>query len=73
MEFKTELYGLNKKIKNARPYGCVFNQIINLTKKIYSILSHIDIQYYLKLRIPIIHRQFFQNNFTKSLKRSNIV
>ena len=29
MEFKTEFYGLNKKIKNARRNGFIFNQINN--------------------------------------------
>ena len=28
MEFKTEFYALNKKIKNARQNGFIFNQII---------------------------------------------
>ena len=34
MEFKTEFFGLNKKIKNARRNGFVFNQIKNFKKKI---------------------------------------
>ena len=36
MEFKNEVYGLNKRIKIARRNGLVFNQINNLTIKIYS-------------------------------------
>ena len=34
MEFKTEVYGLNTKIKNARRNGFIFNQINKLTIKI---------------------------------------
>ena len=37
MEFKTEFYGLNKKIKNARENGYIFNQINNFKTKIYLI------------------------------------
>ena len=35
------LYGLNKKLKNAQQNGFVFNQLNNLTIKMYSILSNI--------------------------------
>ena len=58
MEFETEFYGLNEKIKNDRQRGFIFNQINKLTRKIYSYLSQINIHYYLKLRIPTMHRQF---------------
>ena len=34
MEFKTEFFGLNKKIKNARRNGFVFNQTKNFKKKL---------------------------------------
>ena len=60
MEFKTEFYGLNKKIKNARRNGFIFNQINNIKKEIYSNLSNINIHYHLKLGAPCLHRQFFE-------------
>ena len=60
MEFKTEFYGLNKKIKNARESDFIFNQINKLTLKIYSNLSNINICYYLKHRIPMGQRLFFK-------------
>ena len=53
------LYELNKKIKNARQNGFIFNQINKVTLQTYSNLSKMKIQYYLKLRIPIMHRHFF--------------
>ena len=43
----------------ARENGFIFNQINKLTIKIYRNLSNINI-HYLKLRIPIMHRQFFK-------------
>ena len=65
MEFKTEFYGLKKKIKNARENGFIINQTNKLTIKIYSNLSIINIHYYLKFRIPNVHRQFFRKNITE--------
>ena len=59
MEFKTEFYGLNKKIKNARRNGFIFNQINNFKIEIYSNLSYINIHYHLRLGGPPLHRQFF--------------
>ena len=59
------LFEVNKKLTVARQRGFKFNQINKLTIKIYSILSHINIHYHLKLRIPIINRQFFIKNFKK--------
>ena len=59
MEFKTEFYGLNKKIKNARRNGFVFNQINNFKIEICSNLSYINIHYHLRLGAPPLHRQFF--------------
>ena len=47
MEFKTEFYDLNKKNKNARRNGFVFNQVKKLTIKIYSNLSNIYIYIYI--------------------------
>ena len=61
MEFKTEFYGLNKKIKNARRNGFVFNQIRNFKIEIYSNLSYINIHYHLKLGASPLHRRFFIN------------
>ena len=60
MEFKTEFYGLNKKIKNAQRNGFKFNHINKLTIKIYSNLSNINIHYYLKHQIPMGQRLFFR-------------
>ena len=45
-EFKTEFYGWNKKIKNARRNGFIINQINKLTMKIYSIISNINIHFF---------------------------
>ena len=59
MEFKTEFYGLNKKIKNARRNGYIFNQINNFKIEIYSNLSYINIHYHLRLGASPLHRQFF--------------
>ena len=44
----------------ARQNGFDFKQINQLTIKIYSNLSQINVHYYLKLRIPIMHRHFFR-------------
>ena len=54
------LYELNKKLTLARQRGDIFNQILNFKIKIYSNLSHINIHYYLKHRIPMCHRLFFR-------------
>ena len=61
MEFKTEFYGLNKKIKNARRNGFVFNQINNFKIEIYSNLSNINIHYHLTLGASPLHYRFFIN------------
>ena len=50
-------------------FGFIFNQINELTKKIYSNLSIMNIHYYLKLRIPIWHRLFFRKH---SHNRENV-
>ena len=54
------LYELNKKLKTARQRGFIFNQIHKITIKNYSSLSKINIMYYLKHQIPIMHRKFFR-------------
>ena len=54
------LYELNIKLTAARENGFIFNQVNNFKTKIDSNLSHINIHYYLKLRIPILHRHFFK-------------
>ena len=59
MEFKTEFYGLNKKIKNARRNGFVFNQINNFKIEMYSNLSNINIHYHLTLGASPLHYRFF--------------
>ena len=51
------IYELNKKLTVARERGFIFNQINKLTIKRYSNLSHINIHYYLKHRIPMCHRK----------------
>ena len=43
MIFKSEILRLNRNIKNARNNGIRFNEMINLTIKIDSSLSHINI------------------------------
>ena len=53
-------YELNKKLTVAPENAFIFIQIKKLTVKNYSNLSHINIHYYLKLRIPIMHRDFFR-------------
>ena len=60
-EFKTEFYGLNKKIKNARQNSFIFNQINNFKIEIYSNLSGINIHYHLLLGASPLHRQFFEH------------
>ena len=60
MEFKSQFYGLGKKLKNARNNGFILNEIVILTIKIDSSLSNINIQYYLKFPLPILHRQILE-------------
>ena len=59
MAFKTDFYGLDKK-KSKMLDKMVLYLIKKLTIKNYSNLSNINIHYYLKLRIPIMHRHFFR-------------
>ena len=54
------MYELNQKLTLARERGFQFNQINELTIKIYSNLSHINIHYPLRLGSPPSHRQFFR-------------
>ena len=54
------LYELNKKLTIARQRGFRFLHKNELTIKIYSHQRYINISYYLKHRIPIMHRQFFK-------------
>ena len=60
-EFKTEFYALNKKIKNARQNGFVFNQINDFKIEIYSNLSDITAHYHQLLGTSMLHRQFFMH------------
>ena len=52
---------LIRKLKIARQNNFIFFQINKLTRKVYSNLSNIRIHYYLKHRIPIMHRHFLEN------------
>ena len=54
------LYELNNKLTIARERGFVFNQTDKITIKVFSHQQDINISYYLKHRIPIMHRQFFK-------------
>ena len=60
-------YEVIKKLTVARGNGFIFNQRSNF-KKTYNNLTNINIHFYLKLRIPFMHRHFFRN----SLKILNI-
>ena len=51
---------INKTLTVARHNGFKFNQINKVTMKTFSFLSHINIHYYLKHRIPILLRHFFK-------------
>ena len=53
-------YELNKKLTVARERGFRFLHINKLTKESYSHQRNINIGYYLKHRIPIMPRQFFE-------------
>ena len=54
------LFELNKKLTLARRRGFRFLQLNKLTIKIYSHQRYINISYYLRHRISIMHRQFFE-------------
>ena len=54
------LYELNKKLTVARGNGFKLNQINEVTIKIYSNLSHININFHLKFRFPFMHTRFFR-------------
>ena len=53
------MYELNKKLTIARENGFIFNHIYKLKIKNYSNISHINIQYHLKLGASPLHRHFF--------------
>ena len=48
------------KLKITRENGLKFDQILKLTFEKYSNLSNININFYLKLHFPIMHRHFFR-------------
>ena len=50
----------DKKIKKMLEKMIFYNQINKLLKKFYSNISQINIHYYLKIQIPIMHRHFFK-------------
>ena len=52
MQYKTDYYGLNKKIKNARQNGFIFNQINNFKIEIYSKIFCMNIDYRFKITTP---------------------
>ena len=54
------LFELIKKLKLARQRGFILNQINKLTIKIFSHQRYINVSYYLKHGIPIMHRQFLK-------------
>ena len=54
------LFEVNKKLTLARQRVFRFLHINKLTIKIFSHQRYINITYYLKYRIPIMHRQFFK-------------
>ena len=54
------LFELNKKLTVALQNAFILTQIIKLTIKSYSNLSHINIHYYLKLQRSVIHSHFFR-------------
>ena len=54
------VYELNLKLTLAKQKGFKFNHINELTIKIYSNLSNINIHYYLKHQIPMGQRLFFR-------------
>ena len=54
------MFELKKKLTVTRQNGFIFNQINELTIKICSNLTEINIYYYLKLQIPIMHIHFFR-------------
>ena len=60
MEFKSQIFISRGKNRNARNNGFINDQIVKLTIKIISSLSNINIYYYVKLPIAIMHRQFFR-------------
>ena len=62
-EYKTfESDELDVILENIEEKVFIFSQILKLTMKIYSSLSNINLDYYLKLRIPIMHRKVLQKN-----------
>ena len=54
------LFELIKKLTLAQQRGFRFLHMNKLTIKIYSHQQHINLSYYLKHRIAIMHRQFFK-------------
>ena len=54
------LYELKKNMKIDRQRSFIFSQMNKFKVKIYSNLPNINICYYLKDRIAIMHRQFFK-------------
>ena len=51
---------MNEKLKNAGQNDFLFDQKTKLTIKFISNLSHLNLCYYLKFAIPIMHRQYLE-------------
>ena len=58
MKDKSQFYGLSKKIKNERKNCFRFSEIVKLIQ-VYQMLN-VNICYYLKFPIPIMHRGIFE-------------
>ena len=59
MNFKSEFYGLNKNVKDAKKIVIRFIEIVKLTITILSKLTNINKNFYLKLLIPRSYTEFF--------------
>ena len=40
MKFKSQFYGLNKKVKKALKIGYILSELVNLTKKQFKPIKH---------------------------------
>ena len=60
MCFKFDFYGSNRNNKIVQKNGFRFTEILKLKIKIDSTLSNINICYYSKLPIQILHREYFR-------------
>ena len=63
MKYKSQFYGLSKKLENATKNCFRFREMVKLKKKIDSGMSNINICYYLNLSMPTMYTQFFLEKF----------